>query len=112
SDEGRQTVAKGRILGANDLRWISIDVRCAHLHPHWRRGIESADRQSQHTSGFHSRTEDFILMIGGLDAIDAPPYQVDQTVRTIQFPSPRSQSPGIPTLHNHKNFGQIGTVAT
>ncbi len=89
------------------MRRIPVDVRCAHLHPHGRRGIDRADGRAQHASRFHSRTENFILVVGGLDAIDASSCQVDQPDRTVQFPapSPRVRASQLTCLQGPLGFG-------
>src|SRR5262245_4069665 len=78
------------------MRGIAINVGGAHLHPYRRRAVDAADGHAQNARCLHPRTEDFILMVGGLDAIDATSHQVDQAARAIQLPLPLSQAPGIP----------------
>src|SRR5258708_5553183 len=78
------------------MRRITVDVRRAHLHPHRRRDTDGADGEAQHARCFHAGTENFILVVGRLDAIDAASHQVDQAACAVEFSTPLAQSAGIP----------------
>src|SRR3954470_18897518 len=71
-------------------------MRCAHLHPHRWWDLDPADRHAEHTCGLDAGTEDFILVVGGFDAIDAATGEVDQACGAVQLPMPILQRSAIP----------------
>ena len=90
-----QTDAVRRVLRAHGLRRVAVNVCRAHLHPH-RRPSRLAHRVTQHPRAFQARAEDFVLMIGRLDAVHAAARQVDQPARSFQRPPPVPQRATVP----------------
>lgn len=68
-----------------------------HLYPHLRWTFNAAHGNTKHASRFHLRTQDFIVVIGSLNAIDAASHRIDQSLRSVKFVTPISQSASIPT---------------
>jgi len=71
SNEWRKPIAERRILGAGNTWRVAVNVSSTHLHPHPRRIIDGPERATQHARRLNARTENLILMVRALDAINA-----------------------------------------
>ena len=58
--------------------------------------MDGSHGPAQDSGRFHTRSEDFILVIGSFDTVDAAAHKVDEACRTFQFAIPISKGPCVP----------------
>jgi hypothetical protein len=94
--ERSEPAAERSIFIAHQLRWIAVDVCCAHLYPNGRGRSDRAHCLSQDSRGFNARAEDLVVIIGSLDAVDSTAHQVDQAGGAVEFTFPFPSGAGVP----------------
>src|SRR4029078_6157692 len=67
-----------------------------HLDPDGRRTIDRPNCHSQHACGLDTGTENLVLMVGSLDAIDTAAGPVDATDSAAQLLAPIADTAGVP----------------
>src|SRR5262249_15494406 len=80
---------------AHDLR-IAINMRGAHLHPYMRRAFDLAHRLAEDARGFYARSQDFVLMIRSLDAIDRSADEIHDCCGAVERTGPWSNRSSVP----------------
>ena len=96
ADEWCEADAECGVFVANERRRVAVDVRRAHLHPDRRRRVDAAKCLAENAGGLDTGAEDFVLMVGGLDAVDAAAGEIDQAVGGCKFFGPGAKGAGIP----------------